>query len=322
MTNGLPDVAQDILDAAGLTADDIQEVPAYPASSLGPPPVIAPAASSLVWPVIPAAENFFEKALVNGGLEDVDAGAAYVNGDAREAALDEWANEEAEPEDEDIDVDAGWDLDVEGPEATFDEAAELEVDAGDAGPSAGHGISESELWVRNSPFAADHASAGSFESAMGLLNKQSGIVNFAPLKQLFLEQYRAAHLYLSPNASMPSLKLHVRRNPEKDTPGQVLPVTLKTLASVKNDVKEATRALQANQLSEAVAALRVALRNALFITVANDEEATEVRTSIANLYSFTNFFFAVARPDYDCTRVLARRDARGNTPKGTRARSG
>ncbi|KAH7096636.1 coatomer subunit alpha-2 [Auriculariales sp. MPI-PUGE-AT-0066] len=266
VTNGLTDVAQDILDAAGLTQEDLQDLPNFPSSSLGPPPVIAPAASQLVWPAVAAAENFFEKALVNGGLEDADAGAAYVNGDAREAALDDWANEEAAEEDE-AEVDAGWDLDVEGPEATFDEAAgELAVDSSDAGPSASHGISETDLWVRNSPFATDHVAAGAFESAMQLLNNQSGIVNFEPLKPHFMEIYR--------------LQLHVRRNPDRDAPGQVLPITVKTLASVRNEIKEGTRALQANQLPEAQTALRAALRSALFVTVANDDEAKEWRDVI------------------------------------------
>ncbi|KZV97955.1 hypothetical protein EXIGLDRAFT_810456 [Exidia glandulosa HHB12029] len=217
MTNGLPEVAQEILDAAGLTAEEIQEVPSFPASTLGPPPVIA-AAHNLVWPAISTGKNYFEKALVNGVEEPP---VAYATGDAAGAALDDWANEDAiEEEDEEIDVDAGWDLDVEGPEGTFDEAAaDMVEDANDAGPCASHGVAESDLWVRNSPFAADHVAAGAFESAMQLLNSQCGIVNFAPLKPLFLDIYRSAHLYFSPNASMPSLQLHVRRNPDRDAPG-------------------------------------------------------------------------------------------------------
>ncbi|KZV85020.1 Coatomer, alpha subunit [Exidia glandulosa HHB12029] len=278
MTNGLPEVAQEILDAAGLTAEDIQEVPSFPASTLGPPPVIT-AAHNLVWPAISTGENYFEKALVNGVEEPP---VAYANGDAAGAALDDWANEEAvEEEDEEIDVDAGWDLDVEGPEGTFDEAAaDMVEDANDAGPSASHGVAESDLWVRNSPFAADHVAAGAFESAMQLLNSQCGIVNFAPLKPLFLDIYRSAHLYFSPNASMPSLQLHVRRNPDRDAPGQVLPVTLKTIASVRNEIKDATKSIQLNQLADAETGLRSALRSSLFITVSSDDEAKEWRDVI------------------------------------------
>ncbi|EJD51205.1 coatomer subunit alpha-2 [Auricularia subglabra TFB-10046 SS5] len=279
MTNGLPDVAQEILDAAGLTQEDIQEVPSFPASTLGPPPAITPA-GQLVWPAVPAAENFFEQALVNGGLEEPAGAATYANGDAAGAALDDWANEEAAEEEEEIDVDAGWDLDVEGPEATFDEAAELEVDAGDAGPSASHGINETDLWVRNSPFAADHVAAGDFKSAMQLLNSQCGIVNFEPLKPYFVEIYRSAHVYFSPNASMPSLQLHVRRNPDRDAPGQVLPISVKTLAGARTEIKEATRAIQLNQLADAESGLRAALRTLLFVTVSSDEEAKEWRDVI------------------------------------------
>ncbi|EJD40001.1 Coatomer, alpha subunit [Auricularia subglabra TFB-10046 SS5] len=192
---------------------------------------------------------------VNGGLEEPAGAATYANGDAAGAALDDWANEDAAEEEEEIDVDAGWDLDVEGPEATFDEAPELEGDAGDAGPSASHGINETNLWVRDSPFAADHVAAGDFKSAMQLLNSQCGIVNFEPLKPYFVEIYRSAHVYFSPNASMPSVQLHVGRNPgrnpDRDAPGQVLPISVKTLAGARTEIKEATRAIQLDQLADA-----------------------------------------------------------------------
>lgn len=62
---------------------------------------------------------------------------------------------------------AGWDLDVgeEEPAAVAaDEAVEEEEE--DLGAGATPGPSETELWVRNSPLAADHVAAGSFETAM------------------------------------------------------------------------------------------------------------------------------------------------------------
>ena len=44
-----------------------------------------------------------------------------------------------------------------------EEAAEEEADLG---AGATPGVSETELWTRNSPFAADHVAAGSFDTAM------------------------------------------------------------------------------------------------------------------------------------------------------------
>lgn len=48
-------------------------------------------------------------------------------------------------------------------EAAVDEEEEL-------GAGATPGVNETELWVRNSPLAADHVAAGSFETAMQVSN--------------------------------------------------------------------------------------------------------------------------------------------------------
>ena len=132
-----------------------------------PPPVVTPT-TDLNWPSISTGESFFDRALANGNLE-AGADVPYVNGHdtsgaAASAALDAWAKEE----EEDLEADAdGWDLDAGGEEAEADTVAEEEAEeAVELGPGASPGVSELELWARNSPFAGDHVAAGSFESAM------------------------------------------------------------------------------------------------------------------------------------------------------------
>jgi coatomer subunit alpha len=43
------------------------------------------------------------------------------------------------------------------------------------GAGATSGVSESDLWIRNSPFAGDHVAAGSSDTAMqvGLVHKKT-----------------------------------------------------------------------------------------------------------------------------------------------------
>ena len=120
--------------------------------------------TDLVWPPVSSGENFFDKALANGGLDSI-AEPSYTNGDAATGALDAWAEEEAQ---EDIDPEeGGWDLDTEEIEdapvhVNGDEIpGEEELGAG-----ATPGVDETEHWIRNSPLAADHVAAGSFETAM------------------------------------------------------------------------------------------------------------------------------------------------------------
>ena len=167
-TNGLDDLASEILEAAGLTEADVDDVPTFGASTLRPPTVLTPT-TDLLWPSLSLGENFFDRALVNGQLEG-GVEPAYVNGDAAAAAghsaLDAWAKEE-EVRDEIDPEDGGWELDADGGEfqsaggeqTVADEEEEL-------GAGATPGPSETELWVRNSPLAVDHVAAGSFESAM------------------------------------------------------------------------------------------------------------------------------------------------------------
>lgn len=119
------------------------------------PQVVTPT-TSLNWPQIATTENFFEKALASGTLQAAPE-TSYVN------SLDDMVEPEGGAGEGigDAEEEAGdWGLDEPEEEA----AAEAEDE--DAGASATEGVSELELWVRNSPFAADHVAAGSFETAM------------------------------------------------------------------------------------------------------------------------------------------------------------
>ena len=169
-TNNLPELAEEILEAAGLTETDIDDVPTFGPSTLKPPPVITPS-TDLVWPSVSKGENFLDKALANGHLE-ADGDVPHANGydgAAASSALDDWAKDEEvhddiDPEEEGWELDAGA-VDIQAKAEDVPESTEdAELSAG-----AGPGVNETELWVRNSPFASDHVAAGSFESAMQVL---------------------------------------------------------------------------------------------------------------------------------------------------------
>lgn len=164
-TNGLDGLAAEILETAGLTEADLEDVPKFGTTSLKPPPIITPT-TNLNWPSVSTGENFFDKAMANGGLEGGDE-EPHVNGvDANaSSALDAWAKEEEEDEDEEAD-DGGWGIEGEDvEEEPFDEVEPLPEDE-DLGAGATPGTLETDHWVRNSPFAVDHVAAGSFDSAM------------------------------------------------------------------------------------------------------------------------------------------------------------
>ncbi|KZT25720.1 coatomer subunit alpha-2 [Neolentinus lepideus HHB14362 ss-1] len=276
-TNGMDEVATEILEAAGLTEGDVDDVPEFGHSTLKLPSVITPT-TALNWPSISTGESFWDKALANGALME-GAEVPYTNGDAvgASAALDEWAAEEEAPEEID---EGGWDLDAGGEDAEpmiADEEEPAPVDDADLGAGAAPGISETELWTRNSPFAADHVAAGSFDTAMQLLNRQFGVVNFSLLKSFFLSTYRSSHTYFSPLGSLPPLQLHLRQSPSESSSSRVLPVAVRSLQSIRSELTEGFRALSGSKLPESQTIYRSVLSELLLVAVSSDQEAKEWR---------------------------------------------
>ncbi|KAJ7130250.1 WD40-repeat-containing domain protein [Mycena epipterygia] len=279
-TNGLDELAQEILESAGLTEADVDDVPSFGLSTLKPPPVVT-ATTDLNWPAVSTGQNFFDRALANGSLEG-GVEPAYVNGDAAagaSSARDAWAKDEEVHDDLDPE-EGGWELDADAGEyqgAEPVDEAELDVGQEDDLPGSTPSVSEIEHWVRNSPLAADHVGAGSFETAMQLLNRQLGIVNFVDLKPLFLSIYRSSHTYLTPVASLPPLQLHIRRNPAEASLGRVLPVVVRSLASIRVELSEGFRFVSGNKLAEAPTVFRSVLRALLLVPLSSDDEAKQWR---------------------------------------------
>jgi coatomer protein complex subunit alpha (xenin) len=93
----------------------------------------------------------------------------------------------------DDDLDLGSDDDISGLD-----------DSGDAGESGGDGFyvppnpgsPPSQFWT-DSPLASDHIAAGSFQTAMRLLERQIGVVNFAPMKDAFMAVSLASSVQLN-----------------------------------------------------------------------------------------------------------------------------
>lgn len=165
-SNGFDDLAAEILEGVGLVEADIQDIPKIGTSTLRPP-VVVTSTESVTWPTISQGENFFDRALANGALES-GVESTYVDGDANTAAssaLEAWARDE-EIHEEIPPEEGGWELDVDEEGANATEEVVEEVVEEELGASATPGADETELWIRNSPLAADHVAAGSFESAM------------------------------------------------------------------------------------------------------------------------------------------------------------
>jgi len=271
--HGLDDQAQSILEAAGITEDQIN-VPSF-GNPLEPSKPIVPTFKAN-WPTRAASSSVFEKALA-GEIDSVGDDEPAANGYGDEDLLGEpeaaSANVELGGDDEE-DV-GGWDMGDDGEAEAEDDFVEVE------GADAGAGSSEADLWARNSPLAADHIAAGSFETAMQLLNRQVGAVNFAPLEDRFQEIYQSSRTFLPATPNMPSLVNYVRRTVTETDSRKILPIVPRDLESIlSSDLAAGKQALLKNQLPEGVAAFKRLLHLLIVNVVASQAELTEVCSAI------------------------------------------
>ncbi|GJC87383.1 putative coatomer subunit alpha [Colletotrichum liriopes] len=276
-SHGLEEECQAILEATGLTEEQL-ETPTI-GEALTPPKPVVPTYKAN-WPTKATSQSVFEKALlgqVEGlSLEDEPAAA---NGFDDAAEDDGAAKKNGNLIDADDEEDAaGWDLgDDVVPEIEGDF---VNVDSAEAG---GAGSSEADLWARNSPLAADHVAGGSFESAMQLLNRQVGAVNFAPLKPRFLEVYQASKTYLPASANLPPLVNYVRRTIEETDPRKVLPVVPRDLEFLAtNDLQQGYNSMKTNKLEDGLKVFKGILHAILINAVSSESEVAEAKKLITS----------------------------------------
>lgn len=273
-SHGLDEECQNILEASGLTEDQLT-LPTM-GQPLQPPKPIVPTHKAN-WPVKAASHSFFEKALLGevGALED-DA-APLANGIDHSGAVEEDAGAKDDPLGEEEDEDAaGWDM---GDDINVEvEPDFVNVDSAETGP----GSSEADMWARNSPIAADHVAGGSFETAMQLLNRQVGAANFAPLKPRFLEIYQASKTYLPATVGLPPLVNYVRRTIEESDPRKVLPIIPKDLEVIANvDLQEGYGAMRSNKLDDGLKTFKRILHSLLVNAVSSKSQVDEAKKLIA-----------------------------------------
>ncbi|KAJ3041599.1 hypothetical protein HK097_002233 [Rhizophlyctis rosea] len=294
-THGLTEEAAAIAAAAGL-----ENLPALPdrASLLKPPTPIYKQADGN-WPLLTVSRGFFEGGVFQSG--NAALAAPIPLSDETDVQADMWDEEQ-------IDIDdiggggggakraapgaaANGDVDVEGLDGGEEnlwlegediELPELNGPIGESNveftmPNAGRDVGE--VWRANSGLAVDHAAAGSFESAMQLLNRQVGAVNFVPLKPYFLSAWQSARAYLSCTANVPALSVALHRSRTED-PRQVLPYVGYNLAGVIAKLQEAYGLTTSGKFSDSLNLFKVILHVILFTVVENRSELPEVQQLI------------------------------------------
>ncbi|PWZ01130.1 Coatomer, alpha subunit [Testicularia cyperi] len=297
-TNGLEERAATIAAQSGISeqaADLDRQLDLGEGTSKLSPPTPVSQSYQHNWPIITNQQSYFDQALVagheggpifkdnavNGGkAHDIES---WLDGDAlEESDEEEEVGLDAAPEDFG-EAEEAWDLAEEETALPEEEAAVVAPLEETPLEGLAAGSSEPEHWLRNSPIAADHAAAGSFETAMTLLSRQAGIVDFAPLKPLFMAAYVSSRSYLPTAPSAGPIELYLRRNNE-ETDGKVsvahpaAPRTVRSLAT--NELQEGYRAVSSNKLADAESIFRRLLHQLVLTPASNEAEATEIQDLI------------------------------------------
>jgi coatomer protein complex subunit alpha (xenin) len=270
---GLDEQAQSILEAAGVSEEQIK-LPSIGAPSAPAKPIVPTHKAN--WPTRAASSTVFEKAL-QGEVEGIGSEEPTANGFGDEDLLGDAEPTSAAADlgnDEEDDV-GGWDMGDDGDVEAEDDFVEVE------GAEAGAGSSEADFWARNSPLAADHIAAGSFDTAMQLLNRQVGAVNFAPLEERFQEIYQATRTFLPATPNMPSLVNYVRRTVDETDSRKILPIIPRDLESIlSTDLTAGKQALIKNELEDGVAAFRKLLQLIMVNVVSSQAELSDAKKAI------------------------------------------
>ncbi|KAI8321442.1 coatomer protein alpha subunit [Martensiomyces pterosporus] len=308
-THGLGEEAEAIRQLAGIEESDIVGVPDPSKATLLQPATPVLPSTDLDWPQLRVTKGIFDGRFNFGdktggprpgksrvadlATADVDAddlddasGAWGIDdednlGDGgaavRDGAAEHGFEDDADMLGDEDGADGGWGIDDDG-ELDAEIAAEATAAAAAGYVPPQPGVSELEVWSRNSPLAVDQIAAGNFEQAMQLLRDQVGVSSFEALKPAFLEIYTASRSVLTAGPLSSTSRIPLRRNPaDASDPSQYLPAQIYSLASSLEQLQQAYRATTSGKFDEAATLFKRLLLSLIFVAVETNEDANEVK---------------------------------------------
>lgn len=265
-SNGLDELAQEILQEAGIEEKDVQ-LPELGSSVALPQSIPEPIAN---WPLKESSLSFFETALITGQVDNLSLEEESY--DTPKNATDQLDFTDAVIEEEGEEENGAWDLGDDdlniGDE--FDDAIANDV-ADDNGPVLDVADGEISYWLRNNKTAAGYVAAGSFDQAASLLSKQLGIVDFEPLRKRFLEVYQASKLYLPGIDDLPAMKDFIRADNDEDNPNKFKPY-IPGFDTLESKLSTGFKHFKANNLEAAISTFKDIIYTIAVITIEGEEQ--------------------------------------------------
>eukprot|EP00163_Fabomonas_tropica_P030426 TRINITY_DN6854_c0_g1_i2.p1 TRINITY_DN6854_c0_g1~~TRINITY_DN6854_c0_g1_i2.p1 ORF type:complete len:1127 (-),score=252.92 TRINITY_DN6854_c0_g1_i2:190-3570(-) len=258
-------------------------VPTNPVYFQPSPPVYIPEETN--WPLLTVSKGFFDggtaSALDDSTLDDDigDVGAGGWGGD--DLDLDGIDGDGGAPDAGDAsgadseDGGGGWDLDDDldlpsMPTVSGVGGAALNADYYVA-PTKGTPISEA--WGRSN-LAGDHAAAGSFETAMRLLQVSIGAVNFAPLKPIFMTQYMGSRTMTPGLPGTRPVTNGINRGDDKK---DALPQLAVNLPRLIDSLKVAYKSMTSGKFNDSLAQFSEILHSIPCVVVETRQDVNEIK---------------------------------------------
>lgn len=283
-SNGREEIAESLLSQMDPdVAERCRAMPILPARA--PPSVTAVADN---WPMLPVQESYFTRMLKEPGMLDyapdvVESKAAWDDddddlfGDANDASP---ANHDGL---DDIDAAAPavgggeWDDDLDIDISSLPAPAESAKSTTGGYVIPREGETLAKHWVDNSQLAVYHIAAGSFSTALQLLQRQVGLVNAAPLQPYFM------YIWAAVNGAQPTWSLL----PPHSAAATIIPQTdemrakhgpaiPKLLPQLLEKIKSGYAAVTEGRFPDAHRIFTTVLHMVLFVVVEGKKEHNEV----------------------------------------------
>eukprot|EP01119_Soliformovum_irregulare_P024827 TRINITY_DN8_c0_g4_i1.p1 TRINITY_DN8_c0_g4~~TRINITY_DN8_c0_g4_i1.p1 ORF type:complete len:1245 (-),score=439.76 TRINITY_DN8_c0_g4_i1:63-3797(-) len=242
------------------------------------------------WPLLTVSRGYFEGAileeerpkLVSAALaEDIGGDEDAWGSDLEEEGSSKPKKSAQKEVEEEGEGDGGWPED----EIDMGELESIDVAPVKSGGKTGDkfvvlpqpGPSVAQVWS-TSNLPVDHVAAGSFETAMQLLNSQVGIVNFAPLREKFLSIRAGASLQVPTLPSLGALGIPLYRdvsNGVKATLPMLSGISLEFL--IEDKLKGGYKFFTNAKFAESLANFLNILHSLVFIVVDNREDAKKCK---------------------------------------------
>jgi len=289
-THGLTELADQIKDTLNLPEDKIPIANDSAQLVMPPEPVVHQQEN---WPLLTVSKSFFDGVPAASGVaqgtnkskmqveaEDDSDNDAWGAGsdDDEDKGSDDNASDKASDDDDD---EAGWggsdsDIDLPGDDDNEDGDDDEGKSSATYYVPPPKGVPPTRHWTQNSVLAADHCAAGAFESAMDLLNKQIGITNFAPLKDMFIAIYAKSRVSVAAISNLNGLPIHMQRNWKSMDTRKGLPAVGLTVSALITQLQGAYKLFSGGKVEACIKAMRKILYQVPFLVVESSTEHEEV----------------------------------------------